>query len=110
MQKQFDMASPSIPITAISLHPGIVKTDIKQNHLAWKLVAHVFGVEPERGTYNTLFAGASKQIAQRREEYKGKYIEPIGIVVPPAAPALINANSEALWRTTEDFLKKIGVF
>jgi len=111
LQKEFDTSNPPVPITTMSVHPGIVKTylDDPQSHLVWNVIGYLFGVEPDRGAYNTLFAGASKQVAQKKEEYKGRYIEPVGKIVALSAPVLGDGSSEALTRTTEGFLKKFDV-
>jgi len=111
LQKEFDASSPPVAITTMSAHPGVVKTYLNdpQTHLLWKLLGHILGVDADHGAYNTMFASASKQVVQKKAEYKGKYIEPVGKVVALSAPVVGNGSSEALSRTTEDFLKKIGV-
>lgn len=112
MQKRFDEANPPVPITVIALHPGTVKTFIHNKNLPLtvRLYGRLMGVDIEHGAYNTMFAAASKRVAQERDKYKGTYIEdrPIGTIV--ASPPVVNQqNADDLWKTTEEFLQRIGV-
>lgn len=111
LQKRFDEANPSIPITVIAAHPGAVKTFINDTNvpLVWRWLTRLFGVEVDIGTYNSLFSGASKQVAQQGDKYKGAYIEPVGKVMIPPAVATNEDNAKDLWKTTEEFLQRIGV-
>ncbi|KAF8719085.1 hypothetical protein AX14_009419 [Amanita brunnescens Koide BX004] len=112
LQKQFDEANPPVPITVIAVHPGTVKTFVhnKRLPLIIRLYGRLVGVGTEYGAYNSMFAAASKRVAQEREKYKGTYIEeqPIGTIV--ASPPEVNQqNADDLWNTTEAFLHKIGI-
>ncbi|KAK2463807.1 hypothetical protein APHAL10511_004112 [Amanita phalloides] len=112
LQKQFDNAEPPIPITAIAVHPGIVKTFGKDWPLIVRLYALVLGVEATRGAYNSVFAAASKRVADDKEKYKGKFIGPkpkIGTLLQPTLAANNDENAEDLWNTTEGFLRKISL-
>ena len=101
-----------MPITAIVIHPGIVKTFLhnKSAPFIQRLYCRLFGVNLERGAYTSIFAAASKQVAQERGKYKGQYIEhlPVGKVVE-TSPEVNEKNAEDLWRITEEFLQRIGI-
>jgi len=111
LQKRFDDSEQAVPITVIAVHPGVVKTFRKEEWpLVVRLYGFVFGVKVERGAYNPVFAAASKQVAEEREKYKGKYMEPkprIGTIYAPSPIANSDKNVEDLWRITEEFLQKI---
>lgn len=112
MQKQFDDANPKVPITVIAVHPGTVKTFVynKRLPLIVRLYGRLVAEGIEHGAYNTMFAAASKRVAQEREKYKATYIEnqPIGTIVA-SPPEVSQQNADDLWNTTEEFLQRIGI-
>ena len=111
LQKRFDDSEQAVPITVIAVHPGIVKTFRKGEWpLIPRLYVFVLGMKVKLGAHNSVFAAASKQVAEEREKYKGKYIEPkprVGTVSVPSPAADSDKNAEDLWRITEEFLQKI---
>ena len=109
MQKRFDDSEPTVPITVIAVHPGVVQT-FRDDPLVVRLYGLIFGVKTEQGAQNPVFAAASKRVAAEREKYKGSYIQPIpriGTISIPSPVADSDQNTEDLWRVTEDFLQKI---
>ncbi|KAF8632873.1 hypothetical protein AX17_004721 [Amanita inopinata Kibby_2008] len=113
LQKRLDGLSPPAPITVIAIHPGGVNTFPENWYfptLSKWFMSFVLDT-PERGAYTSVFAAASKQVANDREKYKGKYLEhkPTGTIVPLNKGAMNDQLGADLWKTTEDFLQSIGV-
>jgi len=114
LQNRFNAAEPPIPITVISLHPGGVNsfTDTWLFPRFSKWLVELAIQDLEHGAYNSVFAAASKEVAENREKYKGVYLDsnPTGsIATHKSGPLSDGALAEELWKTTEKFLTDIGL-
>jgi NAD(P)-dependent dehydrogenase (short-subunit alcohol dehydrogenase family) len=112
LQNQFDATDPPVPITAIAVHPGIVKTawvKMFPQPLRWLVKTRM--LKPERGSYNPLFAAASKQVATNKDKYKGVYLRahPIGEIEKLGEAVVDDRRAKQLWETTEKFLRSIDL-
>ncbi|CAL1709882.1 unnamed protein product [Somion occarium] len=112
LQKQYD--AKNVPITCISMHPGGVLTDsalerLKQSAIPRLRIAisRLFADEPEQGSFTTLFAAASKEIAKDKGKYRAKYLAPYGKIVEPSKLAKDETLANNLWGTTQKVLKEI---
>ncbi|VDC05280.1 unnamed protein product [Peniophora sp. CBMAI 1063] len=101
LQKLMD--EEKVPITVISLHPGMVGTGGVQENSPF--YAYWFmkycGVTEQQGAYTSLFATTSPIVKAQRDKYKGKYLEPFGkITKPAAADAHDEASAKLLYDTS----------
>ena len=64
------------------------------------------GVTVDQGAYNSCFAAASPLVRKSADKYKGAYLDPVGKVVEPAANTKDVEMQDALWETTEKYLKQ----
>lgn len=61
---------------------------------------------PDQGAYNSCFAAASPLVRKSADKYKGAYLMPVGKVVEPSANTKDVEMQDALWETTETYLKQ----
>ncbi|KAI0073654.1 NAD-P-binding protein [Panus rudis PR-1116 ss-1] len=115
LQRRFD--AEGVPIIALSLHPGGVKTDGWEEFTShntgflkffYTLLGSTF-VSPDKGAYTPVFAAAASQVRQQAEKYKGAYLMPPGKVVAASKPADSEELAKELWDTSESLLKEIEV-
>lgn len=68
-------------------------------------------LKPARGSYNPVFAAASKQVATDKGKYKGVYLQahPVGEVGKLGEAVLDDGRAKELWDTTEKFLQSIDL-
>ena len=66
----------------------------------------MLALAPDQGAYSSCFAAASPLVRKSADEYKGAYLMPVGKVVDPAANAKDVEMQNALWETTEKYLKQ----
>jgi len=90
-------------ITAVSVHPGVVKTDLFSApesgfivNAIRRVVVPLMGVSVEEGAKNQLWASTAKDGV-----VSGKYYEPIGIAGKEGAVAKDNQLAKKLWDWTE---------
>jgi hypothetical protein len=63
-----------------------------------------------RGSYNSLFAAASKQVATNKNKYKGVYFQaPVGKIGKLGEAVMDDGRAQQLWDTTENFLRSINL-
>ncbi|SMY26213.1 unnamed protein product [Zymoseptoria tritici ST99CH_1A5] len=99
-------------IRSISLHPGVVKTNLLQSGIkesyswvpkvVWSLVARLTSVSRANGTLNQLWASCSK------DAKSGEYYDPVGKVGKKAAVVKDESKAAMLWEWTEEQLSKRG--
>ncbi|KAG8903189.1 hypothetical protein FRC01_009298 [Tulasnella sp. 417] len=107
LQSRLD--AEKVPITCISVHPGIVSTEgpknaVKTGILAFfiKLILASFGLTPLQGAYTTLFAATSSKIKAEPEKYKGSYVQPFNRLAEVSAYAKDKQLAEDLWACSEE--------
>ncbi|KAG8938272.1 hypothetical protein FRC04_009187 [Tulasnella sp. 424] len=107
LQSRLD--AENIPITCISLHPGIVSTEgprnaIKSGIFAYliKLILATFGLTPLQGSYTTLFAATSEKIKAEPTKYKGSYLQPFNRLADISAYAKDGQLAKDLWACSEE--------
>ncbi|KAG8905492.1 hypothetical protein FRC01_008326, partial [Tulasnella sp. 417] len=107
LQSRLD--SEKVPVTCISVHPGIVSTEgpknaVKTGILAFfiKLILASFGLTPLQGAYTTLFAATSSKIKAEPEKYKGSYVQPFNRLAEVGAYAKDKQLAEDLWACSEE--------
>ncbi|KAJ1324341.1 retinol dehydrogenase 12 [Microdochium nivale] len=94
-------------LTAVSLHPGVVKTNLAATFkasgvLATALVSAisaVVGMDVAAGTLNQLWASTAKDVVS------GTYYDPIGVTGRGKPPIDDEALAERLWEWTEKELE-----
>jgi len=66
---------------------------------------------PIHGSYNSVFAAASKQVATNRDRYKGAYLQahPVGEIGKLGKAVRDGERAKYLWDTTEKFLRGINL-
>jgi hypothetical protein len=75
------------------------------NHIVGFLMSTLAST-PDQGAYNSCFAAASPLVRKSADKYKGAYLMPVGKVVEPSANTKDVEMQEALWETTETYLKQ----
>ncbi|KAL3419709.1 short-chain dehydrogenase/reductase [Phlyctema vagabunda] len=98
-------------ITAVSLHPGLVSTNILGSYsghnrlvgMANRFVAPLVAKSPENGAKNQLWAAFAKKGAQGVQS--GEYYEPIGVAGKKNASARDEKLTQKLWEWTEKELE-----
>lgn len=112
LQAVFDRRG--LPIISVSVDPGGVKTDGAIGIFPWfiKPIMRRAMLTEDQGSYTSLFAATSKEVRERPEEYKGKYMMPFGKVSPPHPVTKDEKQVQGLWKqTTEElntYLQKQG--
>ncbi|KAI0052751.1 NAD(P)-binding protein [Auriscalpium vulgare] len=112
LQRRFDRES--IPITAISLHPGSITTEGTMNQFKrilflGPLIAWAFSevlMTAYWGGFTPAYAAAAREIADDRSKYKGQYLVPYGVIEKPSKDALRDDLAGQLWETTEQILTR----
>ncbi|KAG9046983.1 hypothetical protein FS837_003273 [Tulasnella sp. UAMH 9824] len=109
---QTRLDAENIPITCISLHPGLVNTDGPMNALRtintgvlayiFNLFLVAFGLTPLQGAYTTLFAATSPKIKAEPAKYKGSYLIPFNRLAEPSVYAKDKILAEDLWACSEE--------
>lgn len=54
-----------------------------------------------QGGYNTLFAATSPVVRERRVDFAGAYLKPVGVIAAPKKETLDAAAARDLWETSE---------
>lgn len=110
---QRHLNASSIPIVSIALHPGEVDTGGFAEKTPFPILAgmfiSLFGMAPEPGAYNSCFAAAAPVIAERAEEWKGAYLEPVGKRGNISKNGQNDDLAKELWDTTERILNDLGI-
>ncbi|GIJ82681.1 hypothetical protein Asppvi_001192 [Aspergillus pseudoviridinutans] len=92
-------------ITCVSVHPGVVSTEMVEN-LSWWNRASIYltnigkVVKPAEGAYTQLWAAT----APKEELVNGQYYEPVGVPGELDRVARDDALAERLWEWTEEEL------
>ncbi|KIY47879.1 NAD(P)-binding protein [Fistulina hepatica ATCC 64428] len=111
LQRKLD--AEEVPITCISIHPGIV--DTFSDRLAYasfvRTMLYFFGSSTDEGSYTSCFAAASPLIKENPQKYKGVFLDPspVGKIVDASPNACRVDLQEQLWETTERAMKEAGV-
>lgn len=100
-------------LTSVSLHPGMIKTDLwkhdDQSHSLMKYFMLVVGPfiykTPEEGAHNQLYLAAA---ARRASIQNGAYYTPVGKVKSSNKFATNVGGGKAFWDWTEAELRKAG--
>jgi len=68
-------------------------------------------MSPIQGSYNPVFAAASKRVAENKDDHKGVYLQahPTGTIAQLGNAVTDEKRAKSLWDTTECFLKNIGM-
>ncbi|KAF8173849.1 NAD-P-binding protein [Mycena galopus ATCC 62051] len=110
------LTAESIPITCIAAHPGPVKTVGSDGFLVaipyfGRLLKNYVGplvFKPWRhGAMTVAFAAAGKEVAEKRETYRGVYMVPTAAIAPPSSYALDERLQEECYGTTEKFIAEL---
>ncbi|KAG9046982.1 hypothetical protein FS837_003272 [Tulasnella sp. UAMH 9824] len=98
-----------VPITCISIHPGVVSTEGPRNAVKTGIFAYLiklflatFGLTPLQGAYTTLFAATSPKIKAEPEKYRGSYVQPFNRLAEVSAYAKDKQLAEDLWACSEE--------
>ncbi|KAH9933902.1 NAD(P)-binding protein [Fomitopsis serialis] len=117
LQRRLDEAG--VPILALSVDPGLVRTGGVENDAASQPpgISHVMSLliralwtPPTRGAFTSVFAAAAPAVRQETERYKAAYLLPPGrIGAPPHPDARNPVLARELWDTTERLLREMGI-
>ena len=66
----------------------------------------LFFISPHDGGYTPAWAAASRKVFEERDNYKGKYLVPYGIIEDASEDAKREDLAKELWGTTERILKE----
>ncbi|KAG6811832.1 hypothetical protein H0H92_005629 [Tricholoma furcatifolium] len=113
LQERLSNTYPSAPITVIAVHPGGVDTFTHNWPFPsfFKWLAGLAIADTVRGSYNSVFAAASKKVAGEKDKYRGAYLEssPTGRITEVGKSFQKEELRNQLWETTEGFLRDLGL-
>ncbi|PPR03717.1 hypothetical protein CVT24_007392 [Panaeolus cyanescens] len=117
LQRQLNASASEGRITCMAAHPGYIHTRGSGDFLAGvplgsiikPLLTSTLFVSWRDGAMNVVWAAAGKEVAQDREKYAGKYLEPMGKIMSGSAEARDEGLAKELWATTEQILKEMGL-
>ncbi|KAL6306000.1 NAD-P-binding protein [Sparassis latifolia] len=117
LQKRLD--ADGVPIIAMALNPGTVRTEGLRNDAAhlppvvstlFSLLVDVGWATPSKGAYTSVFAAATPAVRAQPDVYKDAYLEPPGkLGSPPNQDAKSPELAEELWNTTVEILSNLGI-
>ncbi|KAG8938127.1 hypothetical protein FRC04_009465 [Tulasnella sp. 424] len=106
---QTRLDAENIPITCISLSPGLVSTEgprnaIKSGIFSYlvKIFLAVLALTPLQGSFTTLFAATSPKIKTEPTKYKGSYLQPFNRLTEASAFAKDKQLADDLWACSEE--------
>lgn len=109
LQRRFD--AENTPITVMSVHPGNVMSEgnvkLFTSLTLGKLVNwgfSLFFISAHDGGYTPAWAAASRKVGEERDNYKGKYLVPYGVIEEASEDARREDLAKELWETTERIL------
>ena len=112
LQKRLDREG--VPIITLSVHPGAVNTFADRLPIfrtMGKVIMGLFFKTWDQGAYNSAIGAALPAVRENPEKYKAAYIEgDYGKVVKPSKLARNDEAAAALWKTTEDFVRSLGIY
>ena len=112
LQKRLDREG--VPIITLSVHPGAVNTFADRLPIfrtMGKVIMGLFFKTWDQGAYNSAIGAALPAVRENPEKYKAAYIEgDYGKVVKPSKLAGNDKAATALWKTTEDFVRSLGIY
>lgn len=105
----------NLPILSIGTHPGGVASDNVKTigtGLFKRLVAWTF-VTTDQGAATPLFAATATEVKTNADKYKGKYLEPVGLVAKNNNALEDKEQVTGMWQNTttaaNEHLKKRGL-
>lgn len=100
LQRRLD--EQGLPIVSVSVHPGEAATEgvMLINNLFIRTLARFFFLASEQGAATSAFAATAIEVRQDIENYKGKFLVPIGKVEFPNAVVEDDRQVKGLWETT----------
>jgi hypothetical protein len=66
----------------------------------------LFFISPHDGGYTPAWAAASRKVFEERNDYKGKYLVPYGVIEEASEDARREDLAKELWETTEKISKE----
>lgn len=109
LQRRLDQQN--LPIISLSLHPGGAKgveTSSALNALAWfmKPIIRKMMFSEDEGSFTSLYAATAKDVREKPELYKGKFLMPYGEIVSPHRVTENRAQIQGLWLNTTTEVNK----
>jgi NAD(P)-dependent dehydrogenase (short-subunit alcohol dehydrogenase family) len=100
LQRRLD--EQGLPIVSVAVHPGEVATEglMVVNYLFIRTIARLFFLASEQGAATSAFAATAIEVRQNIENYKGKFLVPIGKVESPNAVVEDDQQVKGLWEIT----------
>ncbi|KAG9018409.1 hypothetical protein FRB93_000112 [Tulasnella sp. JGI-2019a] len=107
LQRKLD--EEHIPALSMAVDPGIVDTPTNRKVVAsqrwfgWLLLPYINirSMPVAKGAYTTLFAAASPVVKDRKKEFAGAYLKPLGVIATPKKETLDPVIARDLWETSE---------
>ncbi|KAE8376383.1 hypothetical protein BDV26DRAFT_294131 [Aspergillus bertholletiae] len=108
LQRRLD--EQNIPLITIAVHPGEVATEgvMAINNAFIRTVARFSFITAEQGAATPTFAATAKQVRQNAEQYRGRFLVPVGKVEVPNTVVEDDRQVEGLWdNTTVEINKRL---
>ncbi|KAH7157993.1 daunorubicin C-13 ketoreductase [Dactylonectria estremocensis] len=107
LQRRLDEQGSSI--ISLSVHPGSVRSPNALDIFSAPLKALMRRVMlgEDEGSFTLLFAATAKDVRERPDEFKGKYVEPVGEVKPGHVVGNDEKQVQGLWDTTTNEVNKL---
>lgn len=106
LQRRLDARAS--PIAAVTVHPGEVATEFQManNNALIAGLARLSFLTSEQGAANPLFAATAREVRQRPEEFRGRFIVPVGR--PGTSHPIVEdrRQAEGLWENLTAQLNK----
>ncbi|KAG9037537.1 hypothetical protein FRB95_005119 [Tulasnella sp. JGI-2019a] len=107
LQRKLD--EEHIPALSMAVDPGIVDTPTNRKVVAsqrwfgWLFLPYINirSMPVAKGAYTTLFAAASPVVKDRKKEFAGAYLKPLGVIATPKKETLDPVIARDLWETSE---------
>lgn len=106
LQRRLD--EQGLPILSISVHPGEVATEgvMASNNVLIRTIARLSFLSPDEGATSPLFAVTAKEIRERPEIYRGKFLLPVGKVEDFGSITKDERQVKGLWMNTTQEVSK----
>lgn len=103
------LVAQDLNILCLCIHPGVVNTFADRIPFLIRPLFSLLAKSVDEGGFNSCFAAFSPLPREKYEEFKGKYLTPVGKIAGLSKNALREGLGDDLWTTTVAYLEQIGV-